>query len=129
MRARREFTEQMVGHHSITLFPESLVTRILGQTQVEAVEILRQDALKPFQMAVQGVLVRIGVEPNTELFREQVAVNEQGYVKVNAEQETSVANVFSIGDVANPLAPTISGATGSGATAAKVIASRLNKRK
>ncbi len=129
LKARREFTEQMVGHHSITIFPESLVTRILGNTEVEAVEILRKDALKPFQMAVQGVLVRIGVEPNTELFREQVSLNEHGYVVVNGEQETNVANVFAIGDVSNPLAPTISGATGAGATAAKVIASRLNKRK
>jgi thioredoxin reductase (NADPH) len=129
MKARREFTEQMVGHHSITIFPESLVTRILGETQVEAVEILRKDSLKPFQMAVQGVLVRIGVEPNTELFRGQIALNEQNYVKVSARQETDVANVFAIGDVANPVAPTISGATGTGATAAKVIASRLNKPK
>jgi thioredoxin reductase (NADPH) len=80
-------------------------------------------------MAVQGVLVRIGVEPNTELFREQINLGEHGYVVVNGEQETNVANVFAIGDVANPLAPTISGATGAGATAAKVIASRLNKRK
>jgi thioredoxin reductase (NADPH) len=129
LKARREFTEQMVGHHSITIFPESVVTRILGNAQVEAVEILRKDALKPFQMAVQAVLVRIGVEPNTELFREQLTVNEQNYVVVNGEQETNVANVFAIGDVANPLAPTISGATGAGATAAKVIASRLNTRK
>jgi len=129
LKARRDFTEQMVGHHSITIFPESVVTRILGNTQVEAVEILRKDALKPFQMAVQGVLVRIGVEPNTELFREQITLNEHGYVVVNGEQETNVANVFAIGDVSNPLAPTISGATGAGATAAKVIASRLIKRK
>ncbi|MDQ1639735.1 MAG: thioredoxin reductase [Pyrinomonadaceae bacterium] len=128
LKARREFTEQMVGHHSITIFPESLVTRILGKTQAEAVEILRKDALKPFQMAVQGVLVRIGVEPNTELISDQIDLNDHGYVVVNGEQETNVANVFAIGDVANPLAPTISGATGAGATAAKVIASRLNKR-
>jgi thioredoxin reductase (NADPH) len=129
LKARREFTEQMVGHHSITIFPESLVTRILGDAHVEAVEILRKDALKPFQMAVQGVLVRIGVEPNTELFREQIALDEDNYVVVNGEQETNVANVFAIGDASNPSAPTISGAMGAGATAAKVIASRLNKRK
>ena len=128
LKARREFTEQMVGHHSITIFPESVITRILGNTEVEAVEILRKDALKPFQMAVQAMLVRIGVEPNTELFREQLTVNEHKYVVVNSEQETNVANVFAIGDVANPLAPTISGATGAGATTAKVIASRLNRR-
>ena len=128
LKARREFSEQMVGHHNITIFPESVVTRILGHEQVEAVEILRKDALKPFQMAVQGVLVRIGVEPNTKLFREQINLNHDGYLVVNGEQETSAVNVFAIGDVANPLAPTISGATGAGATAAKVIASRLNKR-
>jgi len=34
--------------------------------------------------------------------------------------------VFAVGDVSNPVAPTISGATGAGATAAKVIAARLN---
>jgi thioredoxin reductase (NADPH) len=129
LKARREFREQMVGHHSITIFPESVVTRILGNALVEAVEILRKEALKPFQMAVQGVLVRIGVEPNTKLFRNQMTLDERGYVLVNGEQESNVVNVFAIGDVSNPLAPTISGATGAGATAAKVIASRLIKRK
>jgi thioredoxin reductase (NADPH) len=93
---------------------------------VEAVEILRKDALKPFQMAVQGVVVRIGVQPNTEIFSGQLELDPQGYAVVTSTQETNVANVFAIGDVSNPLAPTISGAAGAGATAAKVIASRLN---
>jgi thioredoxin reductase (NADPH) len=77
---------------------------------------------------VRGVLIRIGVEPNTELFREQLQVDEKGYVGVNSEQETGVPMVFAVGDVSNPLAPTISGATGAGATAAKVIAARFSKR-
>jgi thioredoxin reductase (NADPH) len=76
-------------------------------------------------MAVSGVLVRIGVEPNTTLFREQLRMDERGYIITTGEQETSAGNVFAIGDVANPLAPTIAGATGGGATAAKVIAARL----
>ena len=125
LRARREFTEQLHTNHCITVFPESVVRRIMGRDQVEAVEIERAGAIKPFQMAVQGVIVRIGFAPNTELFGDQLRLNERGYVTVNAVQETSVENVFSIGDVANPLAPTIAGAVGAGATAAKVIASRL----
>jgi thioredoxin reductase (NADPH) len=76
-------------------------------------------------MAVRGVLVRIGVEPNTELFQSQLHMDERGFIVVTGEQETSIGNVFAVGDVSNPLAPTISGATGAGATAAKVIASRL----
>lgn len=128
LHARREFTEQLHTHHCITVFNESVVRRIIGNEHVEAVEIERSQAIKPFQMAVQGVLVRIGFEPNREMFRDHLETNDRGYVVVNGEQETSVTNVFAIGDVANPLSPTISSAVGAGATAAKVIASRLQNK-
>jgi len=128
MRARREFTEQLHTNHCITVFPESVVRRIIGNDRVEAVEIERGGAIKPFQMAVQGVLIRIGWEPNSDFFRGQLELDDKGYVIVGSQQESSVANVFAIGDVANPLAPTIAGAVGDGATAAKVIAARLQNR-
>src|SRR5437867_4349994 len=127
MRARREFTQQLHTNHCITVFPESRVVSILGNDRVEAVEIERAGAIKPFQMAVQGLLVRVGFQPNSEMFRSQLEMDEKGYLIVGSQQETSVANVFAIGDVANPLAPTISGAVGAGATAAKVIALRLRQ--
>jgi thioredoxin reductase (NADPH) len=128
LRARREFTEQLHTHHCITVFPESNVLRILGTEHVEAVEIERRGAIKPFQMAVQGVVIRIGFEPNTDFINDQLDQDDGGYVIVDSRQETSLENVFAIGDVANPLAPTIAGAVGAGATAAKVIASRLVTR-
>ncbi len=126
LRARREFTERLQSNHCITVFTESVLTRIMGNEDVEAVEIQRKQGLKPFQLAVRGVLIRIGIEPNTDLFREQLETDEKGFIKVSSQQETSVPMVFAAGDVANPLAPTISSATGAGATAAKVIAARLN---
>ncbi|HEX8653299.1 MAG TPA: FAD-dependent oxidoreductase [Pyrinomonadaceae bacterium] len=125
LRARKDFVERLRMDHRITVFTEAVVLRIIGESEVEGVEILRAHAIKPFQMAVRGVLIRIGVEPNTELFRDQVHMDERGFIVVTGEQETSIGNVFAVGDVSNPLAPTISGATGAGATAAKVIASRL----
>jgi thioredoxin reductase (NADPH) len=128
LRARREFTEQMHTNHCITVFPESVVHRIIGRDWVEAVEIERAGAIKPFQMAVQGVILRIGFQPNSDLFRDQLKIDDRGYVLISSGQETSVENVFAVGDVANPMAPTIAGAVGAGATAAKVIASRLQKR-
>jgi thioredoxin reductase (NADPH) len=126
LRARSEFVERLQGNHCITTFTEAVLKRIIGDKEVEAVEIQRSGALKPFQMAVRGVLIRIGVEPNTESFRDQVQTDERGYITVTSEQETSIENVFAVGDVSNPLAPTISSAIGAGATAAKVIAARLN---
>jgi thioredoxin reductase (NADPH) len=129
LRARREFTERLQSNHCITVFTESVLTRIIGNEEVEAVEIQRKQGLKPFQLAVRGVLIRIGVEPNTELFREQLDTDEKGFIKVSGQQETSVPMVFAVGDVSNPLAPTISSATGAGATAGKVIAARLSDPK
>jgi len=128
LRARPEFREKLQSQHCITVFTESVLTRIMGSERVEAVEIQRKQGLKPFQLAVRGVLIRIGVEPNTELFREQLETDAGGYIAVNSQHETNVPMVFAVGDVSNPVAPTISGATGAGATAAKVIASRLNTK-
>jgi thioredoxin reductase (NADPH) len=124
--ARPEFAERIKGDHRITLFTETTLRAILGGERVESVEMLRAGALKPMRMAVRGVLVRVGVEPNTELFKGQLHTDGRGYVVIDGEQETSAEMVFAVGDVSNPLAPTVSGATGAGATAAKVIASRLS---
>lgn len=128
LRARREMLEQLQTNHCITVFTESVVTRILGNEEVEAVEVLRKDGLKPFQIAVKGVLIRIGVEPNSELFADQLQLDEQRYIVTDSRHETNVPMVFAVGDVSNPLAPTISSAVGAGVTAAKVIAARLNAR-
>jgi len=127
LRARREFAERLHTNHCITVFREAVVRRVWGAETVEAVEIERAGAIKSFQMAVQGVLVRIGFQPNNELFQSQLETDERGYVIVGSQQETSVGNVFAIGDVASPMAPTISSAVGAGATAAKVIASRSGR--
>jgi thioredoxin reductase (NADPH) len=124
--ARPEFAERVKGDHRITVFTETTLLAILGGERVESVEMLRAGGLKPLRMAVRGVLVRAGVEPNTELFEGQLHTDERGYVVVTGEQETSAEMVFAAGDVSNPLAPTVSGAAGAGATAAKVIAARLS---
>jgi thioredoxin reductase (NADPH) len=128
LSARREFAERIRGDHRITLFTETTLERVLGSDRVESVEIQRAGALKPLRMAVRGVLVRVGVEPNSEMFRGQVHTDARGYIITDGQYETSAEMVFAVGDISNPRAPTVSGATGAGATAAKVIASRLEVR-
>lgn len=127
LSARGEFTERIQGDHRITVFTESTLERVLGSDKVESVEIQRAGALKPLRMAVRGVLIRVGVEPNSELFGGQLHTDARGYVVTDGQHETSAEMVFAVGDISNPRAPTVSGATGAGATAAKVIASRLSK--
>jgi thioredoxin reductase (NADPH) len=125
LSARREFTDRLAGNHCVTVFRNTIVRRILGTDQVEGVELERAGALKPMQVGVRGVLIRIGVQPNSELFIGQVKLDSRGYVIVDSGRETDVENVFAIGDLSNPMAPTIAGAVGDGATVAKVISARL----
>jgi thioredoxin reductase (NADPH) len=127
LSARAELVERLRGEHRVTVFGDSELTRIIGDERVNSVEIERGGALKPFRMAVGGVLMSAGVEPDAELFRGQLEADEGGYVRVTGERETSVENVFAVGDLANPLAQTVSTAVGDGATAAKVIAARLSR--
>ena len=129
LSARDEFAERIRGDHRITVFTEATLERLMGSGRVESVEIRRAGALKPMRMAVRGVLIRIGVEPNSELFAGQVHTDARGYLVTDGQHETSAEMVFAAGDISNPRAPTVSGATGAGATAAKVIASRLSSGK
>ena len=65
-----ELAERFSQTICITVFTESVLTRIIGSEEVEAVEIQRKAGVEAVSIAVRGVLIRIGVEPNTELFRE-----------------------------------------------------------
>lgn len=120
-RARSEFVEKVLKNKKIKILTETVAQKIIGTKQVEAVELanLRTKTIEilPFEI----VLIRIGVEPNTEFLGGKIDLDERGYIKINETCETSKKNIFAIGDVANPISPTISSAAGMGATAVKAI--------
>lgn len=124
--ARREFVEQAGRHPKIKILTETSVQKISGNERLESVELKNAATGEILRLPVTALLIRIGVEPNTELLRGKLELDASGYVEINRNCETSVKGVFAVGDVANPLAPTISSAVGMGATAAKAIFSWLN---
>jgi thioredoxin reductase (NADPH) len=126
-RAREEFISQVKNNPKIEILTETAVRKILGNERVESVELENTANGETRILPVDSILIRIGVEPNTEIFRGKLNLDENGYVEINRNCETSVKGVFAVGDVANPLAPTISSAAGMGATAAKVIYSQLSQ--
>lgn len=123
-RARREFLDQIKQQTNIKIFTETKPLQIIGTDKVEAIELAGKDD-SIFKVETNFVLFRIGVAPNTSLFRDQLETDPEGYIQTNHHSETSVPNVFATGDLANPVSPTISTATGTGATAAKTILTRL----
>ena len=128
-RARREFVEGVLSNPKIKVLTETTVEELIGERAVEAVKLKNLATNDIFALPIAAVLVRIGVEPNSELFDGKLKLDENRYIKVSASCETSADRVFAVGDVANPLSPTVSGAVGMGATAAKVIFDKLQRER
>ena len=123
--ARAEFTKNALNHPKIEFRLETDVSAIKGNDKVETVELTSKNG----ELRVEIVLVRIGVEPNTEFLKGKIELDNKDYIVVNSNCETSRDGVFAIGDAANPVSPTISTAAGMGATAAKVVFRSLNGAK
>lgn len=119
---RSEFVRQATNNEKIVLLEPSVLDAIVGEKFVEAVAVRNCLTGERTTLPVEFVLIRIGVEPNTELFRQQIDLDQAGYVRVDNTCATNLKGTFAIGDVAHPTAPTISSAVGMGATAAKAIA-------
>ncbi len=124
-RARAEFVKAVAANPKIEILTETVVQRIGGRERLEFLELENLRTSEKFESPTDALLIRIGVEPNTEIVRGQLGLDGQGFIKINQNCETNIKGVFAIGDVANPLAPTISGAVGMGATAVKIIGEKL----
>lgn len=121
LRARKEFVGQVFANRKIEVLTETAVIKFTGNQRLEAVEVknLKNGATKILR--AEAVLIRVGVAPETEIYRGKLALDERGFIEIDSFCQTNVKGVFAVGDIANPVAPTISGAVGMGATAAKAI--------
>lgn len=124
-RGRKEFIEQVKQHPKVKILTETVVTKLNGDDFLESIEFQTNE--NNFTRPTDFLLLRLGVEPNTELFRDQIKLDKNGYCLVNANCETNIRNVYAIGDIANPYSPTISSAVGMGSTAIKHLLSNLSK--
>jgi thioredoxin reductase (NADPH) len=118
--ARQQFLDAARHRKNIEHISATNVTGITGESFVEEVE-LRDSSGRTRTEPIDAILIRIGVEPNSELVRGVVEMDESGYIKVDHTGETNVAGVYAAGDVAHSCSPTLSTAVGSAATAAKAI--------
>ena len=116
--ARYEFTNALRVRNNVRFELRTIVEQIIGNEVVEGV-VLKNPDTDPYVLETDHVLIRIGVEPNSDLFKGQLEMDDQGYVVVDVCCRTPIPGVFAAGDVANPTSPTIATAVGMGVAAAK----------
>ena len=120
-RARAEWHKQASENPKITIMPHTRALAIEGGDRVERLIVEDTDSGQQISIATEGVFIKIGIAPNTELFEGQIDLDEQGYIKVDHSQKTSIDMVYAVGDVCRPLCLSVATAVGHSAAAAKAI--------
>jgi thioredoxin reductase (NADPH) len=100
------------------------VETIVGKSKVEAIEVLDAAAGRKETLKVDGVLVHIGLVPNTGYLEGVVPLDDHGQVVVNASMETEVPYILAAGDIRSGSPRQVAAAVGDGAIAA-ITAQRL----
>lgn len=99
-RASKIMLERAQKNPKIKWLLDSHVVDITGESTVSGIVVENFLTKEKTQIPMDGVFVAIGHVPNTGVLKGQLPMNEQGYLNVNGETTmTSIAGVFSAGDV------------------------------
>jgi len=103
---------------NLTMYLEHEVVEINGEKLVDGIRIRNLKTKQEKGLEVGGVLIEIGIMPNSDLVKGVVALNRIGEIEVNCNNETSVPGLFAAGDVTSVPEKQIVVAAGEGAKAA-----------
>jgi len=119
MRASKVMQERVKSAENIKVYWNSETDEILGQKTVEGVRIRNNASGETTEIPVKGFFVAIGHNPNSEIFKGYVDMDEAGYIlTVPGTAKTNVEGVFAAGDVQDKMYRQAVTAAGSGCMAA-----------
>lgn len=117
LEARQELLDALQGLTNVELLPDSVVTALNGQDQLESVQVKSMKDGQERTIDVQGLFVAVGSFPNTALLAGKVELNDRGAVVTDEGMRTSVPGVFAAGDVREKPLRQVVTATADGAVA------------
>jgi thioredoxin reductase (NADPH) len=120
LRASKIMQDRTLKNPKIQLQLSSTVDEILGDGKaVTGVRLASAKDGSKRELPLKGVFMGIGHEPNTKIFKGQLAMNDVGYLVVKSPSTaTSVPGVFAAGDVSDPTYRQAVSAAGTGCMAA-----------
>ncbi len=103
LRASKAMQQRVFDTPNIEVLFEHNTAEVLGDESGVTGALLRRNDGTERKIDISGFFLAIGHHPNTELFSEQLALDTEGYVKVEpGTSKTSVEGVFAAGDVRDP---------------------------
>ena len=122
LRASEIMQQRVKNKENIEILFETNTLGLFGENGVEGAHLVRHKGEaneEKFDISIDGFFLAIGHKPNTDLFKGQIDLDEQGFIKVvPGTATTNIPGVFAAGDVADPIYRQGVVAAGSGAKAA-----------
>lgn len=118
-RAEAALVQSLREKPNIEILWNTEITQIKGERLVNKAILLDNKANVTRELTVDGIFVQVGEDPNSRIAIEaSVAVDEDGYIIVDALQRTNIDGVYAAGDVSNHPVKQVGTAVGQGITAA-----------
>jgi thioredoxin reductase (NADPH) len=118
LRATKILQERAARNDKIAFVFDSVLDEVSGQTTVNGAKVRNVKTGQTEVLAVDGVFVFIGWNPNLSFLGSVVDRSEDGYIVVDKEMTTSQEGIFACGDCCKKKLRQIVAACGDGATAA-----------
>ncbi len=119
MRASKVMQDRVMKAPNIEIHWNTETLEILGENKVDGMRVKNNQSGEETVIPVQGFFVAIGHQPNSEIFKEFLEMDEAGYIKtVPGTSRTNVEGVFAAGDVQDKIYRQAVTAAGSGCMAA-----------
>ncbi|HTE25098.1 thioredoxin-disulfide reductase [Flavitalea sp.] len=119
MRASKVMQERVLKTPNIKIYWNSETEEVIGETKVEKVKLKNIKTGESQVIPVSGFFVAIGHQPNSEIFKEWLDMDEAGYIKtIPGTTKTNIEGVFASGDVQDKIYRQAVTAAGSGCMAA-----------
>lgn len=99
LRGAKILQEQVKQTENIQIIWNSVVKEIQGEGKVEKIVVHNNIEETDVQLEVQGIFIAVGIQPNSEVVKDIVELDEQGYVKALEDTETSQPGIFAAGDI------------------------------
>ncbi|WP_338350163.1 thioredoxin-disulfide reductase [Nonlabens tegetincola] len=119
MRASKAMQHRVNSKENITVLYNSEVDEVLGDQVVEGLRIVNNQTNDKHEIAITGLFIAIGHKPNTDIFKGQLDMGEDGYlITESGTTKTNIPGVFASGDVQDKIYRQAITAAGTGCMAA-----------